>query len=110
MVHKVAEQGQRKSIFYDDFRSEWDLHSMGELVWVWLILMDMLGNRSRVMRVCLEEMELEGKMLLEFCDEKELCVVNTWFTKGDKRKVTYSAGKNESEIDFVLVGREIESI
>ena len=40
-------------------------------------------------------------MLLEFCDEKELCVANTWFRKGEKRKVTYSTGGNESEIDFV---------
>ena len=44
-------------------------------------------------------------MLLEFCDEKELCVANTWFRNGEKRKVTYSAGENESEIDFVLVGK-----
>ena len=44
-------------------------------------------------------------MLLEFCDEKELCVANRWFRKGEKRKVTYSAGENESEIDFVLVGK-----
>ena len=29
---------------------------------------------------------------------------NTWFRKGEKTKVTYSAGGNESEIDFVLVG------
>ena len=47
---------------------------------------------------------MEGRMLLEFCDEKELCVANTWFQKGEKRKVTYSAGGNETEIDFVLVG------
>lgn len=51
------------------------------------------------------EMWKEGKMLLEFCDEKELCVTNTWFRKGEKRKVTYSAGENETEIDFVLVGK-----
>ena len=42
-------------------------------------------------------------MLLEFCDEKELCVANTWFRKGEKRKVAYSTGGNDSEIDFVLV-------
>ena len=48
--------------------------------------------------------KVEGKMLA-FCDEKELCVANTWFRKGEKRKVTYSAGVNESEIDFVLVGK-----
>ena len=48
---------------------------------------------------------MEGKMLLEFCDEKELCVANTWFRKGEKRKVAYGAGGNKSEIDFVLVGK-----
>ena len=31
---------------------------------------------------------VEGKMLLEFCDEKKLCVANTWFRKGEKSKVT----------------------
>ena len=51
------------------------------------------------------ERNVEGKMLLEFCDEKELCVANTWFRKREKRKVTYSAGGNELEIDFVLVGK-----
>ena len=49
---------------------------------------------------------VEGKMLLEFCDEKKLCVANTWFRKGEKRKVTYSTGGNGTEIDFVLVGKE----
>ena len=57
----------------------------------------------------IRERNMEGKML-EFCDGKELCVANTWFSRGEKRKVTYSAGGNESEIDSVLVGREIESI
>ena len=71
--------------------------------------MDMLVNRLRVMRVCMEEVEfrerkVEGKML-EFCDEKELCVANTWLRKCGKRKVTYSAGENGTEIDFVLVGK-----
>ena len=51
------------------------------------------------------ERNVEQKMLLEFCDEKELCVANTWFRKGENRKVTYSAGENESEIDFVLMGK-----
>ena len=35
---------------------------------------------------------MEGKMFLEFCDEKELCIANTWFRKEEKRKVMYSAG------------------
>ena len=45
----------------------------------------------------------EGRRLLEFCDERELCVANTWFYKADKKKITYSAGGCKTEIDFVLV-------
>ena len=36
---------------------------------------------------------------------KELCVANTWFYKADKRKITYSAGGCETQINFVLVGK-----
>ena len=32
-------------------------------------------------------------------------MANTWFWKGEKTKVTYSPGENESEIDFLLVGK-----
>ena len=34
----------------------------------------------------------EGRMLLNFCDQKELCVANMWYKKMDKRKVAYSSG------------------
>ena len=30
-------------------------------------------------------------------------MANTWFHKADKRKITYSGGGCEIEIDFVLV-------
>ena len=46
----------------------------------------------------------EERRLVEFCDEKELCVANTWFEK-EQRKITYSMSGNETEIDFVLVGK-----
>ena len=45
-------------------------------------------------------------MLLDFCHQKELCVANMWYKKKNKRKVTYSSGGNDTEIDFVLVGKE----
>ena len=44
-------------------------------------------------------------MLLEFCDERKLCVANTWFRKTDKRKITFKSGNNECEIDFILVNK-----
>ena len=104
-----------KERFYGDLGSEWDLHSVGELV---LGMGDFNGHVGKWIEGYegmhggngIGERNVEGKMLLECCDEKELCVANTWFRKGEKRKVTYSAGENETEIDFVLVGiTEIES-
>ena len=34
---------------------------------------------------------VEGRRLLEFCDEKELCVANTWFEKNiaEKNNIQY---------------------
>ena len=101
----------KKEHFYDDLRSEWDLHSVGELV---LGMGDFNGHVGKRIEGYegvhggngIGERNVEGKMLLEFCDEKELCVANTWFRKGEKRKVTYSAGENGTDIDFVLVGKE----
>ena len=52
----------------------------------------------------IRERNVEGKML-EFWDERELSVANTWFRKGKKKNVTYSTGENGMEIDFVLVGK-----
>ena len=48
----------------------------------------------------------EDRMLLEFCDLEDLCVASTLFKKKEKRKVTYSSGGNETDIDFVLVKKE----
>ena len=51
------------------------------------------------------ERNLEGR-ILEICDKKELCVANTWFTKEDRKKETFSSGGSETEIEFVLVDKE----
>ena len=53
----------------------------------------------------IEEQNLESRMQLEFCDQKDICVANTRFKK-EKRKVTYSYGGNQTEIDFVLMKNE----
>ena len=54
----------------------------------------------------IKEQNLEDRMLLEFCNQMNLCVANTWFKKKEKRKVTYSSDGNKIEIDFVLVEKE----
>ena len=73
--------------------------------------MVMLGNVRKDLKVYIERKKIgkrnaKGRMLLNFCDQKELCVANTWYKKKDKRKVTYSSGGNDTEIDFVLVEKE----
>ena len=32
-------------------------------------------------------------------------MANAWFKKKNQRKITYSMSRNETEIDFVLVGK-----
>ena len=64
-----------------------------------------------VLRVCMVEWvwnwrkNVEARRLHEFCDEKELCVANTWFEKREQRKIAYITSENETEINFVLVGK-----
>ena len=49
-------------------------------------------------------------MLLEYCLEKELCVSNSWFKREEKRKATFRMGKNEKEIDFVLIKKNTNGL
>ena len=43
--------------------------------------------------------------MIEFCDEKKLCVANTWFEKEKQSKITYSTGENTTVNNSVLVGK-----
>ena len=84
--------------------------------------MFLFGDFNRHVRKCADGFEgvhggngisktfAEGRRLLEFCDEKELCVANTWFYNTNKRKITYNAGECETEIDFVLMRRKIQKV
>ena len=94
-----------KVYFYDEMATEWDFGSSSEI----------FGGFQWTCGDCVEGFEgvhggngigkrnAEGRRLLEFCDERELCVANNWFFKADKRKITYSASGCETKIDFVLV-------
>ena len=33
---------------------------------------------------CIGERKQEGRMLLEFCDARYLCIASTWFRKADR--------------------------
>ena len=79
--------------FYDELKCEWDIHSAGDLV---MCLGDFNGHVCRHIdefdgfhgEYCVVQSNLDGRMLLEFCPEKELCVSNTWPKREEKSKVT----------------------
>ena len=101
----------KKVCFYDEMASGWDFRSSSEFI---VSLGDLNGHVGK----CTEgfvgvhegngigKRNAGGRRLLEFCDERELCVENTWFYKADKRKITCCARGGETEIDFVLMGEK----
>ena len=86
MICGYAPQSGRTSAekewFYDKIESEWDLQNVGELV---LSMGDFNGHIGKWIDGFegvhegngIGARNVEGRMLLEFCDEKELCVANT---------------------------------
>ena len=111
---------EEKHRFHDELAGEYELQNTSEVVFA-------LGDFQGLVGEEIEGFEgvhggnetgmrnAAGRMLLEFCDERELCVANTWFKKMEprktnswfkkmnKRKTTFKSGNNESEIDFILV-------
>ena len=73
--------------------NEWGLQNPSEVI---LSIGDFNGHIGRridsfegVHSGCgIGKRNVEGKRLLEFCDEEELCVANTWFQKKEQRKIT----------------------
>ena len=53
------------------------------------------------------EDNLEGERILEFAVAHNLVVSNSLFTKRESHLVTYHSGKNQSQIDYILVKRDI---
>ena len=97
--------------FYEEMAREWRMGNANELV---LGLGDFNGHVGKYAEgfegihggYGIGKRHAEERMLLDFWDQKELCVANTWYKKKDKRKMTYSSGGNDTEIDFVLVGKK----
>ena len=82
MLRKVKEVWKKNC--YDEVKGEWDLHIVGDLA---MCLGDLDGHVCRHIDkfdgwygVVL--INMEGRKLLEFCMEKELCVTNEWSKRG----------------------------
>ena len=109
MLPRLEDQSARKINFIMTWQVSGICKSLVKWLLVWGTLPDMLGDRWMVLRECMKGMELakkvEVKRLLEFCDEKEFSVENTWFEKKERRKIKNIMGVNEIKINFVLVGK-----
>ena len=53
---------------------------------------------------------VEGEMLLELAQSRGLIVANTWYDKGETRKVSYESGGNRSVVDYVMLRREQRAV
>ena len=102
---------EEKHRFYDELAGEYELQNPSKVVF---LLGDFNGHVGKEIegfegvhgRNGIGKRNAEGRMLLEFCDEKELCVANTWYKKTDKRKIKFKSGNNDSKIDFILVSKK----
>ena len=47
----------------------------------------------------------EGLMVVDFHKRMDLAVVNTYFKKKDKNRVTYKSCKKSIQVDYVMCGR-----
>ena len=100
-----------KQSFYDELKCEVDVHSADDLV---MFLGDINGHVRRHIYgsdwvhggYCIGQSNLEGTMLLECCQQKELSASNARLRREEKRKVTFRMGENETEIDFMLIKNE----
>ena len=79
-----------KERFYEEMACEWSMANANEMV---LELGDFNGHVGKYAKGfegihggCeIGKRNVEGRMLLDFCVQKELCVVNTWYKKRDER-------------------------
>ena len=47
----------------------------------------------------------EGSMVVDFGKRMDLAIVNTYFKKKDKHKVTYKSGRKSTQVDYVICRR-----
>ena len=82
---------EKKPSFYDKQKCEWDMHSADDLG---MCLGEFNGYVGRHIDgfygahggYGVGQRNLEGRMLLEYCLEKELCVSNIWFRREQRER------------------------
>ncbi|MCJ8744984.1 hypothetical protein PDJAM_G00124950 [Pangasius djambal] len=52
-----------------------------------------------------KEKNLEGQMVVDFAKRMDMAVVNTYFQKREKHRVTYKIGGRSTQVDYILCRR-----
>ena len=95
MICGYASQPRTSFFFTDDkLKGELDIHSVDDLV---MCLGDFNGPIGRHIHgfdevhgeYGVDLMNLDGRMSLEFCLDKQLCMSNKWFMRDDRWKFTF---------------------
>ena len=64
-----------------------------------------IGNEEIMRRYGDETRNKEGSIVVEYEKTMELAVVNTYFKKKDKYRVTYKSGEKSTLVDYVMCRR-----
>merc|ERR1712179_890452 len=71
---------------------------------------DRIGFEDVLGKFTIGDRNTDGEELLQLCQQNNLKILNTWFEKQEKHLITYVSGDSESQIDFILMRKEKESV
>ncbi|XP_037794179.1 uncharacterized protein LOC119589655 [Penaeus monodon] len=82
-----------------------------ERVWIWGTSERTCGwwsatiRRQQTVKIWVGTRNEEGQTILDFVAANNLAVTNTYFKKKDSRKITYTSGGVNSQVDYVICRR-----
>ncbi|XP_061629993.1 uncharacterized protein LOC133478218 [Phyllopteryx taeniolatus] len=63
------------------------------------------GDEEVMAKYSIQEMNLEGQMVIDFATRMQMAVVNTFFQKRHEHRVTYKSGGRSMQVDNILCRR-----
>ncbi|KAK3553015.1 hypothetical protein QTP86_031159, partial [Hemibagrus guttatus] len=63
------------------------------------------GDEEVMGKFGVKERNLEGQMVVDFAKRMDMAVVNTYFQKRQKHRVTYKSGGRRTQVDYILCRR-----
>jgi len=108
---QVGRSDLEKEEFWEELRQMVAKISVGEMLWVGG---DLNGHVGRAVDgyegvhggFGYGDRNMEGELILEFCDATGMVICNTWFEKKMNSLVTYESGGSCTMIDYILTRKE----